>query len=225
MYLKFWGADRQDRSSKTYTDISSAFLMFKCTFQSFSCVFLGFFVVLMTTMVVRIPSEASLGVFRLNGSVVSPELPLSHELALAFLQRCSNEVLGAKGFCSNRAHLMKRRWRRGQQTLRHHHHGNSCWWCSAHWHSGVVKGSKTFDCRAFLMVDRSLDPALPVMECWGNTQRKHWQEATRLYRETPPPAVIYLWQTVVSFFFFWSSPTNSWALLTWLKPTGVETHH
>lgn len=59
--------------------------------------------------------------------------------------------------------------------------GNSCMWCSC-----VVKGSRAFDCRTFLMVDRSLDPALPVKECWGNTWCTHWQQATLLYHETTP---------------------------------------
>lgn len=146
-------------------------------------------------MVGWIPSEASLGVFRWNGClVVSAELPLSHELALASLQRTSNEVLGHPRWKEDEDRANKRWYRKktgGDIAM-----GTAACGAAVLW-----KGAGHLTAGLFWLC-LSLSPDLPVKECWENTRRTHWQEATRLYRETAPPAVKYHWQTVVSFSFF-----------------------
>lgn len=141
-----------------------------------------FFMVMVTTMVGWIPSEASLWAFRLNrcfcGFCAASSVCRAGS---GFSSEKFKKSSRAKGFRSDRARLMRGRWRQGQQTLtwkenrRRHRHGNSCSWCS-----GVVKREQGIWLQGFSDSGHSLHPALPMKECWENTQRTHWHKATRL---------------------------------------------
>lgn len=134
-------------------------------------IFCCFFVALVTTILGWIPSEASLQPLGWTDvSAASAAPPLSAQLALAFLQRSSKKVLGPKVSVPT-GHA---RWKEDEDGANKRWHrkrigGDIAMGTAARGAAVLWKGSRAFDCRAFLIVD-----GVSTLLClWRNAGKTH----------------------------------------------------